>query len=950
MAIRSDYWQHKVSLFLHDPVDKAISIPGHEDRAAEIARLLRQSVASKEQYQAADRIASGLARAAVPGYSANAHENGAIDFIKRPVITHPLVAASLDISGMEGVRVDSTHAGILELLRKDLGVDKDVGQLNAIPEDERPLNGFYNHVQDHEAWSKALYHYLFFAFRKRLRNTKTAGMGGFWEHLPADTRMPDHSIWEHCALTSALGSCLADSPGHAVSLVVFSITPVQQFIAKARKLRDSWTGSVLLSYLAFIGLRAVMQRLGPDHVVYPSLHDQSLVEDWVGREYHLARYLEESDESLAVQVDASRQIASFPNKFVFLCAREMVPGIVKEVEDQVQTEWLRLSELVFGFVGRSATVKELFAHQVSDYWQYSWATTQLAGLDDIDALSTVLATKKWETEKETVAEFAKVYSGGHSVARVYGATHSLVNGLLASAKLAPRRTRKPQAGEKCPLCGEHEVLHDFDMAGKTAAREYSAAVRRFWDGLRERMNPADSRTQIGKNERLCAICTIKRFLPQIMKRSVSVSELLHGVFAKAERFPSTTEVAADRYLRDLDAALELDGAERNRLIDALHSFELEDEDQDPSRGVKEIMRRGAEKKVRYGNRDKYYALLLMDGDRMGDLINGETIGAAWEDVLHPDLKTRFGSVEFARSSPLRKEVLSKGTKKHLLKSARTINPSIHAVISDSLNSFARFAVAPVIKKAGGRLIYAGGDDVCAVVPLTGVLDAAREISRAYTMAFVGYGKDGAGLIDTIGLDAGKIGLHLGHSEGISISGAIVIAHHKTPLREVMRDAHAVLDGIAKKRAGRNALAIRLKKRSGGDRDVCFKWDKENPFLANETLLDSFRMVMAGITDEAASSRLMYRLANLEEAIRPLVGDEARLVANHEHVVSLFAYEVGHSGSVPKGLEKEQKKEYVTMMARRLAGLCVQSTTDKSSAWFNSEGPVIGHFLAGEAKQ
>ena len=68
-------------------------------------------------------------------------------------------------------------------------------------------------------------------------------------------------------------------------MVVFSITPVQDFIGKARKLRDYWTGSVILSYLAFVGIARVMQDLGPDHVLYPSLHNQSLVDLWLCQEH-----------------------------------------------------------------------------------------------------------------------------------------------------------------------------------------------------------------------------------------------------------------------------------------------------------------------------------------------------------------------------------------------------------------------------------------------------------------------------------------------------------------------------------------------------------------------------------------------------------------------------------------------------------------------------------------
>ncbi|MFS8580603.1 MAG: hypothetical protein LOD88_11335, partial [Novibacillus thermophilus] len=39
------------------------------------------------------------------------------------------------------------------------------------------------------------------------------------------------------------------------SLLVFSIGPVQSFIAAARKLEDLWSGSYVLSYLAESGIK-----------------------------------------------------------------------------------------------------------------------------------------------------------------------------------------------------------------------------------------------------------------------------------------------------------------------------------------------------------------------------------------------------------------------------------------------------------------------------------------------------------------------------------------------------------------------------------------------------------------------------------------------------------------------------------------------------------------------
>lgn len=772
---RTDYWQHKISLFLHDPIHKAFKISGHESRAAEIIVLLNQTVADKEHYKTADMIASGLTRAALPSYSSDPNKSGAIDITQSPILCHPLVSSKLRIEIPNEITIDKVHADVINLLKDDIGINKDYEELVSTEKEKRPLSGFFNYSNNTEDWAKALYFYLFFAFKKRLRNKKIGGIGALWDVLPADTRMPDHAIWHHCGLTSALGSALVDNKDKNVSLVVFSITPVQTFISKARKLRDMWTASVLLSYLSFIGIREVLKELGPDHIMYPSLHDQSLVEEWISREYKLENFLPETDDNLKKLIEVSKSIASFPNKFVFLCASSQVETACAMIKTAIQDEWLRVAGNVRDFLREKSGADEIFSnlfdYQISDYWQYSWASSKLASLSDSNTLEQLIQKTKWKDEEETIRNFASEY--GKQTARLYGATHSLVQTLLAATKFIPSRIRKPQYGKKCPLCGEHEVLHDFLQTGQTSAKQYNNAVKKFWDTLRMKINTQDSTVQIGENESICAVCAIKRFLPLVYKNKKN--ELLCSVFNNSEKFPSTTELAAKNYIKKLTGKVSISRNDYPLLLDALHNSELEGGDDARSKAIKDLIEQGKQKGIKFTDRDKYYAVLLMDGDKMGDLINGKTIDARWSDVIHPELNYRFKNNQFNPNSPIRKHLNDK----------RILSPSLHAAISDALNSFARFSVAPIVQNSGGKLIYAGGDDVCAVLPLDTALNVAESISLAYNMEFVKYGEEGAEAINIADNTSAKIGIHLGKADGISISGAIIIAHHKEPLREVL---------------------------------------------------------------------------------------------------------------------------------------------------------------------
>ena len=921
--IQENYWQHKLSVFLHDPAHKALSIQRHEELAQDIATLLHQSAPQKAEYSAADRIASSLSRAALPGYCKDEMQNGAVDFTPNPVLTHPLVNGATLSTVLGNVDVNTVHDAIRAVLIKDVGLGLSAEELNFIrstPGATAPLSAYFSYSNDPEGWSRALFHYLFFAFKKRLRAQNVGGIGALWDLMPADTRMPDHPLWHHCGLTSAIASSMKFDSNNHVGVAVFSITPVQSFITKARKLRDHWVGSVILSYLAFVGIRHISRTLGPDHVLYPSLHDQSLVELWLAQEFYLNDFLQEPDLHARKHLENSSAIASFPNKFVFTGPNSQMEQICQGIRDAIHKEWLHLALLVRDLLAPRSDgrkMRELFDHQVSDYWQFRDASMRLVGLGDTQDLLTILHPDKWHDEQETVKDFSSVFPSGDTFARLYSATHSAVQSLLASSKLKPEMPRKAQGGEKCPLCGEHEVLHDFVLAGSTKAKEYKNGVLAFWDNLRERMNSEGSFAQVGKNERLCAVCCIKRFLPLSLKKHPS--ELLYSVLAQEESFPSTTEISAHSYMEQLNIPKD----ERRFLANKFHNAEIDDSDDD----------------IVLPERDKYYAMLVMDGDKMGDLINGKTLTATWGDVVHPILRKRFDQLGFVKDSPLKKR----------MKEKRTLNPALHSTISDSLNSFGRFAVAPLIHNASGRLIYAGGDDVCAVVPLDTALKTADNIQRAYTMDFVRYAEHGPeALTGTINDLKGKWGIHLGGNgqvKGISISGALVLAHHKTPLREVLRDAQRLLSAEAKENAGRNALAISLSKRSGAPRKMTLRWEDENVFMDNsERILESFQAVMLDVDNDDLASRLLYSLESLHDALHPMMKTDSEVEKNKDKIVRLFRYEILHSGKMVMG-NKEEQKVAADIMARRLVGICLQKRHDDNMWVFHPEAAIIARFLA-----
>lgn len=903
----TNYWQNKIAAYLDESVVKVFDIKNRKKYAKDIQDSFSAitSTADADKIQQAQYIASGLTRAALPFDDSP---------IKEICLKHPLVKDTSIKFSIENIDVQNLVSEIKENL-----------------ETER---SYFTKDLDEKEKYRWIFNYLFFAYNKMLRKENVGGLGAFWDILPADTRMPDHPMWHHFGMTSAIYSSLErndDDSKENLSLVVYSITPVQDFIGKARKLRDYWTGSVLLSYLAFTGITAVMEELGPDHILYPSLQNQALVEQWLEKENSsFAKFLEENDKDLQKLNKSSQSIASFPNKFVFLCNHKDIAEICKLIEERIDSEWKSTAEIVKSYLSKFAekdkdAFSKIWDDTVDKFWKYSWAATNFATINNRTELLSLLQIDKWQNEYEAMEKFNscfedknKVFSN-YDATNLYGATHSLAQGLLAAGKMKPTSFKHIQKKEKCPLCGEHEVLNDSPK--DIAAADYNKNITAFWDKIRKDANPNGEYTQVGKTERLCAICALKRFLP-LGNVFTDKNHILHKTLVESYsdgNFPSTTEMA--RWEKDCNLSYE----ERKKKAQDYHKNELVSENANDAGDTT----------------DKYYAFLLMDGDKMGDLINGETTEATWSDVINIRKKesTVFASKEFADKK-------------------RTINPALHSMISDSLNNFARYGVQPSVDAGHGKLIYAGGDDVCAILPLTTAFETADNIRKVYQYSYGEVTENGSVELKEPKREMSKIVMHLGHSDNqdktkISLSGAIIIAHHKQPLKEVIQTAHSVLDGVAKEKSGRNSIAIRLMKRSGGDRDVWFKWEEKNVFADDEkTCRESFLEVISNAGEKLTPS-LLYKIENLKGCFEPILFDikngksEQKEIGNDEKkmIVDLFNYEVAHSIYSRKSDASKAEE-----LAKDLAGLCIKVKNDDgkitaAESWFNPESAIIANFMA-----
>ena len=935
----ADYWDYKLSNYVHDPPDKALKIPGHEERSKRLTDLLELPSPEPEMYRTADWIASGMDRTPLPGWDKDPTKNGAVNYLQNPILTHPIGSGEpLKINLDSTAQASNAFEGLLKVARKDLD------QLS------KKLVG------DRAKYSAARFHYWHHVLRQRLAEEDVGGLRALWHLLPADTRIPDHTIWQHSHLVSALTSCFSLSPISQASLLVYSLTPVQDFIARARKLRDYWTGSLILSWLTFEAMRHVICALGADHILYPSPIHQPLVDEFLAKELGLF-WLEQTEKS------TFSGVASLPNKFVCLVPARREEEVAEEISSSVRGAWLDLGhkarEMVVSKVGHDSYLEGQFERQLADYWDLRWAACPLVDDARVGFAKTLVPTPVWKEVLDFVEQSRSLFGqsqGKASQGSLYPISHAAAQTFLSAGKGHREPIGDGETGIKCSLHGQYEILR-FDWGDKEHCNPRPKEDP-FWEKLKSQW---ESRTDFKDTERLCSIGFIKRIAYRICKSDSD--HPLNQCFKEAEGFPSTTEMALTDWLHLVRPSVEKraqrqghDRWDRTKriLVQLFHdrdteegrtsrNKEIEDMSDVEKRQWTRILKEATEH-VPLRETDKYYALLFMDGDGMGKLINGETVASTWEDVIHPDLVSRLRSPGF--------DDQFKNFWKEHLKDKRLLSPGVHAAISEALADFSLRVVPAIIKRYQGRLIYSGGDDVCAVLPVSRAVDAARRIAELYRQGFVCF-RDGDAC-NSLGTHSLVWEPHeenlvrlMGHGAQISISAGILICHHKKPLSSAIASAQTLLKKYAKDNGGRNAIALELDKRSGGSRRFLTRWDQKAPDAialnnfgtqdSRGTVLDSFLAVaefFSNPTGRTVSASLIYRLEELKAGI------QAILQKAPDRLSKFLAKQVVRSSS-------GRENQLTEVIANHLASVIVVPSFQELTV--ETEGLVVAKFI-GEARR
>ncbi|CAM3506887.1 type III-B CRISPR-associated protein Cas10/Cmr2 [Halomonas lysinitropha] len=589
-----------------------------------------------------------------------------------------------------------------------------------------------------------------------------------------------------------------------------TLGPVQGFVAQARRTRDFWAGSFLLSWLAGVAMQAVKHQGG--EVQFPE-PDQDFLAAMCGE-----------------ATSHPPQQGSLPNRFKALGARVDQDFEAGRVVAEVTRAWEALAEHVWktdlepflqamGDTQYQAT-REIWQRQVNRFWEINWVVT-----NDASAEQLLERRKNWRS---------------HWPAEEGGITCMM---MAAQQELSGQSF--PDAER---LKAFWQPLRQAMKAGDTDLREgeiLSALAfikRRFvrhFPAFSHRLNDRTDAPTLKGWELAFSVPSVMHLaaLPWLMKLLAAgrddpeVATALREQFERGEAALGRPEAASilpglGEALQQADMAPRLAGVDPSIFFSSVLENPQRFDDSELASHDVERLQSGLNM-LRHasglGEPAPFYAILMMDGDSLGSQLS---------------------------------------------------EPSKQRPISRALNAFTQ-GVPERVAAHHGFLVYAGGDDVLALLPVTEALSCAATLRDFYA--------------DCFQTEASKASLSI----TTSLSGALLYCHIRRPLTGVLQDAHALLDEVAKEATGRDAIAVRVWQPGGIHLTWAQPWetalrhDGASQELAIERIARRFRE-----QDEARfTNKFLFRVRALGERLPLLMEDGAQ----RGLLASLVRAELLHSG-------------------------------------------------------
>jgi CRISPR-associated protein Cmr2 len=512
-------------------------------------------------------------------------------------------------------------------------------------------------------------------------------------------------------------------------LLMVNVGPVQDFIRTARRSRDLWFSSWLLSELAKAAAQAIQNAHG--ELIFPCpLDDYTL--------------------------DAN---SSFMAANIIVAVIDQPPGDVgvqvrTAIRDRLAAVW-KVAKIQGSFDTETAQT------QINDLPECVWVAVPLDDPPDADAYTTARSTAMATlAARKATRTFEPVTWGSDQ-------PKSSLDGVRESVlpeHMFPRRDDDKEQRQQ-------KINTLFTNYGASPAERMSGV------DLLKRRGQRGGQDRFFSTSHVAALPLLQRFRHEHKPAVEHYVSELRRLGASEDAF-TTTPGNAHPAFGHYDGHVLYE----SRLVDF-----FDDQAHEKIRAAQCALSNLLHTVTRDKRPSPYYALLHADGDGMGKVIDNQ-----------------------------------RGMDKH-------------QHLSQTLATFADKA-RNIVEANAGSLVYAGGDDVLAFVPLHTVVQCAQELATTFATTMHEFEDE--------------------KQRRPTLSVGVAITHHIEPLSdalELVREA----ERRAKQQDGKNALAIMVSKRSGTTRTVVGHWDTIDTRL--ETLINLCR-------EDAVPAGAAYELEQLVDTL------------------------------------------------------------------------------------
>lgn len=658
----------------------------------------------------------------------------------------------------------------------------------------------------------------------------------------------------------------------------YTIGPVQSFVAQARRTRDFWAGSFILSWLSAVAVREVVAQCGSDDAIqFPKPETSFLA--WL-------------DGTNTSDEDAPQQ-GSIPNRFKAVVDKKTFNP--DNVSKAVRTAWIALADEVYRadfqnerMANNQIPDRTLWERQINHCWELVWSYSDVPASEKTNDIPVLDQRKQWRTY------------------------------------IAPSEPRV-----KCMMMEGWQELSGVK-------RPNAKLLENFWEPLRASSNTMAS--DIRENEYLCAIAFVKRRFPRHFGNLIDLKDSEDPADRKSITMP--TNWSAHGWKVE-------EGRPSVSYMAAAHWWEATLLQAKTSKQVEHCVGEFYEAASTLtagshgGNHPEWNTSIrcideatdnkkwrALDGDVFFETVLGNTalyttkkkqdqaklalnkLNALKRELVQVDSASPFYAVLMMDGDSLGKQMKVRDHQQD---------------IAEGLQLFTK-AVQGVVKDHHGFLVYAGGDDVLALLPTEDALRCALAVRERYEKIFKRYPK-----IKT------------------SISAAIEYAHIRMPLMKVLKDAHRLLDDVAKDKTGRDALAVRVWKPGGMALEWAQKWD-----IACDETTGTKRVTLDRLSKEfyeyqiehdpqgQFSNKFFYKIHERLALFNPAgSGNEAKpSELTLDEAISLMAVEYATSGLCEDIKDKAERLDKAWYRVEPLLAQC-----KSANGRYNADAALLLRFLA-----